>query len=376
MTTVIRQAIIDDKQAIWEFLMAAYGEFSRYKIPDRWIWEFLDNPLNDMSRKELPIFIAIKDGHIVGQLCAILGEMKIGDEIHPAVAGCDLIVLPECRGQGLAQALIQAVVEHYKIYLAISFAQSTKRIYYRMEPLRLDTIPTYIRFQHVSKESVVQFLMQKTANHPRIKSLTKLGCRLQAATIISTAANFMIAVRDLLKQQTKKKDRSEIKEVKRFENDINLLWDKINGKFKVILKRDKQFLNWRFSDIPQLDYRIFISKLDNVTKGYIVVRKPSPVEWNVGVIADLFADPDDTATIEDLINHAVCFFGKNVTMIECPTTRLEFQRALSKFGFLKIGTHTPISFCKDERLRSKLQEWKSSWHISKADEDWDQLHPK
>ncbi len=377
METIIRQATIDDKKDIWDFINIAYGDHAKDKIPDRWNWAFYEHPLTNKSQKALPIFIAIKDGHIVGQLCAIQSYMKIGEEIHPAVAGCDLIVLPECRGEGVAQRLFQAVVEQFQIFLAIAFAKATQRILYRMNPLRLEPIPTYRRFQKIDKDSVFYFLMQKTSNHSWMKRIAKLGCYLWADKIITLFANILIDVRDIFSWSLNKDLCLDIKEIDHFNNDVDKLWNNISSKFKVITKRDQQFLNWRFSDSrPQLDYRMFIATRNSATTGYIVVRKPAAVELNVGIIADLFADPDDHETIEDLIKHAIHFFGKSVIMIEIPATQREYHKVLSKLGFLKMEMNHPIVLCKDTRLRTKLEELKKSWFITKADQDWDQLQPK
>ena len=376
METVIRQATIDDRLAIWDFIKVAYGDHAKDKIPDRWIWEFLENPLTDKKQKFLPIFIAIQNDCIVGKLCAIQSYMKIGEEIHRAVAGCDLMVLPECRGQGLAQRLIQAVVDHYQIYLAIAFAKATRRIYYRMDSLRLEPLPTYLRFQKIDPESVSYFLLSRTANHLWMRRIASFGCHLWADKVISVFVNFLIAIRDILTCKRKKDFRSDIKEIDRFDDNIDKLWNNINSKFKIITKRDQLFLNWRFSDSPHLDYRKFVCSSHGELKGYMVVRIPDRIELNIGIIADLFAEPDDFQTIEDLIQHAIHFFDKSVIFIECPTTQPEYQKALLKLGFLKIKKNLPIAFCKDERLKTNLEKWKKSWFISKADEDWDQLHPK
>lgn len=377
MQTLIRQATIDDKKDIWDFINIAYGDHAKDKIPDRWNWAFYEHPLTNKSQKTLPIFIAIKDGHIVGQLCAIQSYMKIGEEIYPTVGGCDFIVLPECRKEGVAQRLLLAVVEHFQILLAIVFAKATQRILSRMNPVRLEAIPTYRRFQKIDKDSVFYFLMQKTSNHIWMNKIAKLGCCLRADKIIALFADFLIGVREIISWRSKKDICSDIKEVDHFNNDIDKLWNNISSKFRVITKRDRQFLNWRFSDSrPQLDYRMFIATRNSSTTGYIVVRKPAAVELNVGIIADLFADPDDNETIEDLIKHAIHFFGKSVIMIECPATQREYQKVLSKLGFFKMEMNHPIVLCKDTRVRSKLEELKKGWFITKADQDWDQVHPK
>ncbi len=374
MDTVIRQASLNDKAAIWNFLKAAYGESIKYKVPERWNWEFIENPMADKMNKKIPVFLAIKKGHIVGQLCAILSNIKIGNEMYSSVAGCDLIVLPEHRKEGLAQRLIEAVSNHYKIYLAISYAETTKRIYEKMKPIVLESIPTYFKFQRMMPEAVFYYLMQKTSRRIWLKNIVEKGCMLGADKIISMTINSFIRTKDFLNWKEKRL-KSNIEEINYFDERIDDLWNRINKKFKVVIKRDKEFLNWRFSHCPQLDYRKFICMQDGIITGYIVIRRPSSNELKIGIIADIFADPEEKDTINDLIAYSIQFFNKTVIMIECPTTQQEYQTILSKSGFIKMKKNIPIVFCKNAMLKSKLEDWKNSWFITKADEDWDQLHP-
>ena len=376
MQTFIRQASIDDKMAIWDFIKVAYGDSAQYKIPDRWNWEYLENPSVDKNGKKLPIFIAIKDGQIAGQICAILSQIKIGDEIHQIAEGVDLVVLPICRGEGIGQKLIQSIAEHYKLYMVISAGAVTRRIYERLGYNKIEPIPIYRRLVKVNRESVFHFLMRKTENHMWLSRIATIGCRIWFDKMISLIGNLLIGLRDLLERQTKREYRSEIREVERFGDEINQLWKTTSHKFKVIVKRDRQYLNWRFPDNTHLDYRSFISARGGETRGYIVLRKPEPIELDIGIIVDLYAAPDDNETVEDLIRHAIDFFGKNVTVIECPTTQREYQRVLSKLCFFKTEKTEPIFFCMDSRLRTKLEEWKNSWFLTKADHDWDQLRPE
>jgi hypothetical protein len=106
-----------------------------------------------------------------------------------------------------------------------------------------------------------------------------------------------------------------------------------------------------------------------------VLRRPDPIEEPIGIIVDLYADPEDSETVEILISHAIDFFGKDVTVIECATSQKEYQRIISKKGFIKMENTVPIFYCMDSRLRKKLERWKDSWFLTKADHDWDQLWP-
>lgn len=377
MQTLIRQASIDDKMAIWDFIKVAYGDRAKVKIPERWNWQFLEHPLIKNEEK-LPIFIAIKDNQIVGHLGGVLSDIKIGKDTYRIAAGFDFIVLPVCRGEGVGQKLLQALTEHYNLFYSIACGGATRRIFDRIEHLgyhKFTPIPTYRRFVKLDSESVSHFLMEKTNNRVWLRSLVQFGCRFGADKIISMIFNFLIGIRNFFEWQTKKELCADIEEVNQFDDEIDQLWNATCGRFKIITKRDQHFLNWRFSDHTNLQYRKFIIRRNGVIKGYIVVRKPEPIELNIGIIVDLFAAPDDAETIDNLIRHAITFFDKSVLAIECPISLKAYQTALAKSGFYKFETTEPIFFCMDAQLRTKLEEWENSWSITKAEQDWDQVQP-
>jgi len=375
MPTVIRQACIDDKSAIWDFLKKAYGDASSLKIPDRWNWEYLENPYVDEGGKELAIFIAINNGEIVGQMCATPCQIKIGDEIHQIAPAADLIVLPHCRGKGIAEKLVKAIAEHYKLYMSISCAPTSRRIFDRLGCNTIESIPCYKRLVKVNPEIVFRFLMRKTKNHLYLRRLANIGCSVWMDKIISFILNIAIGIRYFRERRAKEECRTSIRKVDRFGDEIDQLWNATNHKFDIIVKRDQKYLNWRFTNNTQLRYSSFVSTRDGVPNGYIVLREPDPIELDIGIIVDLFVAPDDNKTVEYLIKHAINFFDKSVTVIECHTSQREFQRALSKLGFFKIKKTEPIFLCTEPELINKIFKSKNNWFLSKADHDWDQLRP-
>jgi len=382
MQTIIRQASIADKGALWDSIKIAYGDLAQHMIPDRWNWQYLDNPFLDKNAKELPIWIAIKGDRIAGQICAIAVEIKVGDEIHHAVWGVDLIVLPTYRRQGIGRRLIEAIIEHYGFYMALWMSPATRRIYHRLGGcIDIEPVPVYRRLVKLNRDSVFRYLMTRTRRQPRLNRIARIGCHVFLFDrIFPLAANTILGFRDIVERRTKRECRTQIVEVKRFGDEIDQLWSVTNHQFEVIVKRDQRFLNWRFTANTQLNYRSFIATRDGETKGYIVLRKPEPIEPNVGIIVDLYTSRDDEETLEDLIRHAIHFFGQEVAAITCATTLREYQKALSKLGFLDMDfLHRektfPICFCTNSTLRTRLDELKNSWFLTKADSDWDQLWP-
>ena len=63
-----------------------------------------------------------------------------------------------------------------------------------------------------------------------------------------------------------------LKTVDRFESDIDEFWDRIKDGYQFALKRDSQFLNWRFCDQRNGSHRITIAYIKEEIAGYCVTR--------------------------------------------------------------------------------------------------------
>ena len=79
--------------------------------------------------------------------------------------------------------------------------------------------------------------------------------------------------------------------------------------------------------------------------------------------------------IEDLVRHAIHFFGNDVEVIECVTSDKVYQETMSKFGFFKVETSLPMYRCEDSALAQKMETFRSNHFFTKGDHDWDQFTP-
>jgi GNAT superfamily N-acetyltransferase len=373
---IIRQASIADREALFDFVRVAYGDRAKHKIPDRWKWYFQDNPFLRGDGERLPIWIAIKDGRIVGQWCAVPVEMKIGEEVRQASWGIDLIVLPTCRGEGLASRLFHAFAEHYELRMSVSMTAITRHIYTREGSISVAPVSVFRRLVGLNRRSILLYVQARLRRWPWLHRAVRIGCQVfQFDRVFALPVNAALGLRDLLERRTKREPRTQIREVERFGDEIDQLWNATSHQFGVIAKRDRIFLNWRFADDPLLEYRSFVATRDGEPKGYLVLRKCQPIELNMGKIVDLYASRDDEETLDDLIRHAIHVFGREVMAIECAVTPLEYRRALSRFGFREKDRVTPLVFCTDAGLRAKLDALKDRWFLTKGDQDWDRLSP-
>jgi len=59
----------------------------------------------------------------------------------------------------------------------------------------------------------------------------------------------------------------------------------------------------------------------------------------------------------------------------CAVPACAALRAYEAAGFLRIRTLRPTVVCHDPALRAEVAAVAGGWHFSKADHDWDQVHP-
>ena len=70
-------------------------------------------------------------------------------------------------------------------------------------------------------------------------------------------------------------DENRIKEKKilHFDSEIDKLWKSIKNQYNVCVERSKQFLNWRYTNRPDVKYFLFKYYQDNKIVGYSVLKK-------------------------------------------------------------------------------------------------------
>lgn len=379
METIIRLASLDEKSAHLKFIETAYaeeGHVLQQKMLKRWTWQYCDNPCIDQEKNDLNVVIAIRGDQIVGQACLTPVKLKIEDQFYTAFWGGDTIVLPVCRGQGVAKKIMQGQIDHAKFMIGIRAHPITFKIARKLGYKTLDPVPIYRRVVRFDNYIFFHHLMRATKSKPVINRLVKtLWDGFRFDKLIGTVTSVILGARNLIERQPKKESRTDIQEIQHFDDKIDQLWLSTNHQYDVIVKRDKEFLNWRYSWHTTLNYRKFIATRDGEVKGYIVLRKQEPGERNFGIIVDLYASRYDQQTIVDLLRHALYFFAKDVVAIVCAISIKEFQSALSNFGFMKMESAFPIFCCENLSVADKLIALKDKCFFTKGDHDWDSYAP-
>ena len=150
----VRQAKLTDKSAIYKFLRRAYKENSRFKFPERWEWQFVNNPFKPNDK--LPVWIAIdKDGNIAGQSCAMYEPIKIGNETHLLAWALDAYVLSEYWGQNLGYRVLEANCKSNELWMGLVMADSSRHILTKLGCRPINKVVVYKRLVKMDSESIL-----------------------------------------------------------------------------------------------------------------------------------------------------------------------------------------------------------------------------
>jgi hypothetical protein len=75
----VRKARLTDRIAITQFIGEAFGPLARYKVRERWLWQFVSNPFRTGSDDEVWVWIAEFDGKV----CRPNGRATGGQATRP-----------------------------------------------------------------------------------------------------------------------------------------------------------------------------------------------------------------------------------------------------------------------------------------------------
>ena len=146
----IRQATVTDWPLIESFINDCYGVGAYYKREARWSWQFVNTPYKDQETGSVPVWIALHDGNVIGQIALQPARMRIEGSLLPAGWIVDVMVRPGYRGSGLAQNIHDAIKATGQTLFTLTMADATRRIAERAGCLTLGQV-----HQMVDRKSVV-----------------------------------------------------------------------------------------------------------------------------------------------------------------------------------------------------------------------------
>jgi len=335
------------KEALSQFLKEVWAEAPLLSDKQHWEWKYIENPY---TAGDVPaFFMYMFDNRIVGCLGLLAGRLKVNDQEIVASWHINLMVKDEHRRKGIATALVKKGCDHARVSLAMGGAETTFRLFKRLGWFCLGSLPLY---------SFV-FKPGTKLRFAKGKPLRRIG-----SFLFWLARNACLAI--------KRKDTTRpvvFERVAAFDSRIDELWERVSPGYPVIVRRDKEFLNWRFAQRPDCEYTIFLAKEVDSVVGYLVLRIKEEKGQRVGLVADFLLPAGDTVLFSSLLGHALRWFKQNnAAYALCLTSDSRFGEVLKEHFFLK-REYPGNQLAIDIGVHQDIVKERSSWHITLADSD-------
>ncbi len=369
----IRRATLEDKPAIFAFLEKAYGDKARYKYPERWEWQFENNPFRDPD--ELPLWIAIDDdGKIIGQIGSQIEPLKINHQL-----GCrlywsvDLVVLPNFRNQKIGYRLNESMASENANVIALPMSGTYRHYLLQMGAENVDVTYAYQKYIHLNATAIEESIERRMGNSSIANLFLKVLPPRYPARFLATVGDWILNFENL-KILSENKTGLSMTEVVGFDSSIDSLWSSIADEFDAIVERTSQFLNWKYVQQPFMNYKLFQAMRENTVVGYVILRRSDPLEGDFGIIADLLCSPRDMECITFLIKHAIRWFHeRKVHVVYAASSHPSFQKCYRVLKFLKYkevhGLFKELN--SPSELTQKTRD--RHWFLGRSDHDWDQF---
>jgi hypothetical protein len=258
-----------------------------------WTWKYLDPPFATQG------FVTERDdGEIVAFSGFWLRELSLGDEIYPSYQITDVMADPNYRG-GQAYGPIMEKIE--------DLGHNQKVILYGF------TNPV----SHSLFKKIFGEWAMIEADHPVYSLVLDPGTLFKSPDFLKAALGGVSRglVRTRLGLAGTHKLKVTLADV--IPGEVGRLWEEVRREYHLIFKRDADFLNWRFLQVPQGPCQIWLAEDGQGLAGYLVTALARRPDKTKGFIMDWLVSPQRPEVFKALLDEALKWFLKEkVNVVE------------------------------------------------------------
>jgi GNAT superfamily N-acetyltransferase len=317
-----------DEEGVFELWKAVYpeGEYDREKWLRWWQRTYENNPAGPGR-----IWLAEHGDKIVGQYAIVPMRVKIGSETVLCSQSVDTMTHPDYRRQKIFETLAKEVYDEAErdgIHIVYGF------------PARI-SYPGFVKKLSWFDVAAMQ-LMFKPLNWRNAIKLKFKNKFLQ--TVLAIGAGLVLNKVFFRTQKPPSLEGLAINQVTSFDDRINDLWAKISSQYHIMIVRDKDYLNWRYS-APGANYSIFVAEKAGEICGYLVLEHKLQSGTKVSYIFDLVAQSEEI--MHYLVSKAIndCQQKQVDLILYSLIANKTYRRVLKRSGFISLPFLKGIHFC-------------------------------
>ena len=317
----------------------------------KWGWQF-----GEAASGVGYIGLADHDGRLAGQYATVPVRMQIQGKKTPTSLSLDTMTHPDYRKQGIFITLAKKVYEQ-------SEAQGVKFVYGFPND---NSFPGFVKYLDFFVLEDLPAMTRPLSMAGILKHTAKVGF---LSTIIGVPLQ---AIFNLVTHKRVKDANIRVEMASEFPKEVSALFEKIAPRFRNLIIRDYDYLSWRYDNNPSHSYDIYLGYRGNELSGYCVCGATERKNVSIGLIVDLFADPDDDDLVASLAQKALEVMAKGGTMTaSCVlTSKSPFLKTLRRMGFVFPMRRFPFIIRPNSSpADASSVNNVSDWHITLGDGD-------
>jgi len=336
---ILRRYREGDEFSIVKLLRTVWPDVDKWRDTRFWRWRYERNPSGSPI-----VWVAESAGKIVGHRAIIPVYMKIGSVEALVGLVADSCVHPSFRRQGIYRSLVSLAQE-----------ESVKR---GMQLTYGIYIPSHLAsYKGYEKRGAICPMVSLV----KLLSWRRLG-KIFLGTPLFASPNLGNCEKSAL----------HVFQISQFNERFNSLWRRLSPHFPIIVKRDKEYLQWRYFEIPSKDYVVYVAEDKSEILGFCVLKEriisakdfskdhflfsrfmKKPVRE--GLIIDVFGFPKAVKSL--LAKAEEHFKEKGVDIIHCRLSEKNpYLGVFAKLGYRRMPFSLRMVLSVALNLRGKITD--------------------
>ena len=313
----------------------------------RWDWQYRRNPA--AHRGEPLIWVAREGGAVIGQYAAMPVVARVDGREVEAAWGMDVMVAPERQRQGLGEQLFRTWDRNVGAALGLGLTESSLRLFQKLRWPDLGSVPSLAK--PLTRRALRRSEWSQTLNRI-VSALTLPWVRLVSRPRPVT---------------------EEIRVLRHFDDRFNELWERVGRHFAFAVRRDAEYLNWKYVQPPHVRYQIAALVRVSRTDAFIVYRHAREPLGRTTRLVDLFADPEDEAGVLALLR----WLDREARAADSDRIRTYvthglFRKLLKKSGYYQTKSSVQlVAKVNAVDLPPGFYANADRWHVTLGDADLD-----
>ena len=336
----------EDRRGVEQLYRRTYGIGSADAVRLRWDWS-RRNPANPTDN---PPYLIVREGRTViaaAQLMPVRVNIR-GLEAEGAWCS-DPLVAAERQRRGLGDSLLRSGDRESGIALGAALSDGTRFLLEKIRWPRPVTLPC-----------VVKPLSRRALRNPT----WPLAANRLVSAVTLPFVRVVARARPL---------REQVEVVRRFGRDIDRLWERVAPRLDLAVRRDSNYLNWKYVEPPHVRYSVAILRRDDEPHGYAVYRHLREPQGRVTQIVDFLVDPSDERGLKTLLRWIDREArSEDSDKIRAYVQHARFRRVLRRSGFFAVKSTVLLNAkINAVQVPQDFYDDTDGWHFTWGDGDLD-----